>query len=100
MKPSIGASTADVPIAESTSGNAKKSRSSWSAPLVNCWPTNMPSTYIPAFFCCSDCAASCQVRPSASGWWKGSSRFQVSKTFLTLSESHASLPAIRLTWKS
>ena len=30
---------------------------------------NMPSTYMPAFFCCRLWAASCQVRPSDAGWW-------------------------------
>ena len=53
---------------------------------------------MPLFFCCSDWAASCQVRPSESGWCRGSSPAQVSKTFFTLSEVHASLPAIRSMW--
>ena len=55
---------------------------------------------MPAFFCWSDWAASCQVRPSASAWWIGSSPAQVSKTFLTFGSAHDSLPAIRLMWKS
>jgi taurine--2-oxoglutarate transaminase len=46
------------------------------------------------------CAASCQVRPSELGWLISSSRRQVSNTVATLGESQASLPAIRLMWKS
>src|SRR3954466_13934793 len=79
MKPSIGASSVSMPTLESTSGNAKKSRSSWAAPS-NCWPTNMPSRYMPDFLLERPCAASCQVRPSAPSWWNGSSSFQVLKT--------------------
>ncbi len=55
---------------------------------------------MPDFFCWSDCAASCQVRPSESAWCNGRMPAQVSKTFLTLGSVQSSLPAIRLTWKS
>ena len=60
----------------------------------------MPSVCIPACFCTSVFAASCQVRPLGPGWVYGRMLFQVSKTALTLAPDQSSLPAIRLTWKS
>ena len=53
---------------------------------------------MPAFFCCSACAASCQVRPSEPSWCMGRSSAQVWKTFVTPGSVHGFLWAIRSTW--
>ncbi len=97
QKPSIGASMASAPIAGSITGKLNRSTSSRS--FCGNWSMRkVPSRYMPAFFCCSACAASCQVRPSGSAWCSGSSCCQVSKTFLTSALSQEPLPAIRSMW--
>ena len=68
QNPSIGASSASAPMAASSSGKVKKSRSSWVS-LGTPSTTKVPSRYIPHSPLAIEVAASCQVRPRAFSWW-------------------------------